>query len=386
MARKDKKKGYRVARLRARRRERLQRWQFVVLVLLAVAVTLGAVLGAYTLVRRLSHHEPPVDARTGLVLLTVGTRDPVHKPIAALALYDPVLTGWRLFALPRELLLESDNGAYVMAGDAMGSPALRADLARLTRAKIAQEIELSYASLIRLGGGGPFGVQLAKPATVQIDGAWRTFDGAFSVTGRELPTLLSAAGKSGEDEDAIAQSTLTAALHAGALLTAQQRAAAIDAAVGVGLDERSATAARQALNGLLSGRVAIERFPSTGVVSEGQFAFRPDPSMIMSEVTRRVPGYAAKFTVLVRNGTGEVGVGSLVRQRLAVLDVNLPSPSNAEAFDYKQTQILAGSQALGVAEDVRAILGRGVVLSGQNLPATTLVVIIGSDLKVKDFQ
>jgi len=35
---------------------------------------------------------------------------------------------------------------------------------------------------------------------------------------------------------------------------------------------------------------------------------------------------------------------------------------------------------------VRVILGRGVVLSGQNLPATTLVIIIGSDLKAKDLQ
>ncbi len=39
-----------------------------------------------------------------------------------------------------------------------------------------------------------------------------------------------------------------------------------------------------------------------------------------------------------------------------------------------------------MAEEVRAILGRGVVLSGQDLPATTLVVIIGADLKAKDLQ
>ena len=384
MARKSDK-GYRVSRLKARRRERLQRWQFVVLVLLAAAVTLGAIFGAYALVKRLSHHPAPVDARTGLVLLTVGAHDPLHKPIAALVLYDPLLSGWRLFALPRELLLENAAGAYVMAGDAMGSPALSADLARLTRARVARQIALSYASLIKLAGGGPFSVQLAKPATVQVDGAWRTFDGAFTVTARDLPALLSATGKSGEDEDAIAEAVLTSTLHDGALLTAQQRSAAVAVVGGTGRDDR-AVAARQVLSGLLGGRVTVERFPCAGVVSEGQFAFRPDPSQIMSEVTRRVPGYAAKFTVLVRNGTGEVGIGELVRQRLAVLDVNLPSPSNAEAFDYKQTQILAGSQALGVAQDVRVILGRGVVLSGQDLPATTLVVIIGSDLKVKDLQ
>ena len=106
----------------------------------------------------------------------------------------------------------------------------------------------------------------------------------------------------------------------------------------------------------------------------------------MVEVTRRAPGYVARYTVLVRNGTGAVAIGQLVRQRLAVMDVNLPSPANAESFNYKHTQIIAGSQAFGVAEDVRAILGRGVVLRGQSLPATTLVVIVGSDLKAKDLQ
>jgi len=185
-----------------------------------------------------------------------------------------------------------------------------ADLARLTRAKVTREIAISYASLIKLAGGGPFGVQLAQPATVQVDGAWRTFDGAFTVAAGELPALLSATGKSGEDEDAIAEAVLTATLHGGALLTAQQRSAAVGAAVGSTLDDRAAAAARQVLSGLLAGRVTIERFPSTGVVSEGQFAFRPDPSQIMSDVTRRIPGYAARFTVLVRNGTGEVASAS----------------------------------------------------------------------------
>jgi len=39
-----------------------------------------------------------------------------------------------------------------------------------------------------------------------------------------------------------------------------------------------------------------------------------------------------------------------------------------------------------VAGEVRAILGRGVVLEGDGLGPTTVVVIVGKDLTAKDLQ
>jgi len=59
---------------------------------------------------------------------------------------------------------------------------------------------------------------------------------------------------------------------------------------------------------------------------------------------------------------------------------------NADSFDYQVTQILAGARAFGVATQVRAILGHGYVLTGSGLPATTVVVIVGKDITVKDLQ
>ena len=107
----------------------------------------------------------------------------------------------------------------------------------------------------------------------------------------------------------------------------------------------------------------------------------------MAQVTRWAPRYQSRYTVLVRNGNGDAGVGKLVVQRLAGLDVNLPTPGNAPSFDYSQTQILAGSDALAVAQDIRAILGRGVVLAGgDKVPPTTVVVIVGKDLRTKDLR
>ena len=83
----------------------------------------------------------------------------------------------------------------------------------------------------------------------------------------------------------------------------------------------------------------------------------------------------------VRNGSGRIGVGEAVVERLASLDVNLPKPLNADSFSYKQTQIMAGPETLAVARDIRAILGRGVVLDGPELPEGTVRVIVGDDFK-----
>ena len=87
------------------------------------------------------------------------------------------------------------------------------------------------------------------------------------------------------------------------------------------------------------------------------------------------------MTVQVLNGSGKVGVGEAVVERLASLDVNLPGPLNADSFSYRQTQILAGADTLPVARDIRAILGRGVVLDGPGLPEGTVQVIVGDDFK-----
>jgi hypothetical protein len=68
------------------------------------------------------------------------------------------------------------------------------------------------------------------------------------------------------------------------------------------------------------------------------------------------------------------------------LNVNLAPPTNADSFGYRQTQIRAGADATRVAEQIRAILGRGVVLADPKLPADTVSVIIGSDINLKDLQ
>jgi hypothetical protein len=138
-----------------------------------------------------------------------------------------------------------------------------------------------------------------------------------------------------------------------------------------------------ALRGLTGGDALVDRIPSFSRVAEGQFAFVPKGDDIMAQITRKAPGFRSRYTVVVRNGSGRVGVGQDVARQLAILDVNLPAPTNADTFDYRQTQILPGSRALPVAEDIRAILGRGVVLDGADVPPDTVVIIVGADTKLK---
>jgi len=377
--------GYRKRALKAKRRQRRQRWQLWALYVLAPIVAAGAVVGAYFLVQALTTPEEvdPDSGRMALIVVGDGEDGPA---VAGLALRDPARGAYRFYTVPRAFLLEGPQGEYVMAGDEMGRGALSRDLGRLIGVPIDDELRLGYDDLPRLAGGGSVALYLEEPVELYVDGAWRTYEGSLEIPVAEAGGYLAAEGRSGEDEDAFAQAMFSALFHAGALRTAAERRSAVDTLTAAVDDELRRASLQTTLAGLVARPVEVARLPSEGVVSEGQFAFRPDRSKIMTDVTRLAPGYAAKYTILVTNGTGEAGIGGLVRDRLAVLDAKLPSPSNAGSFDYERTQILAGSEALAMAEDVRAILGHGVVLSGEELPATTLVVIVGADLEAKDLQ
>jgi hypothetical protein len=161
---------------------------------------------------------------------------------------------------------------------------------------------------------------------------------------------------------------------------------AVVKAVGARQHSLAAVDARDLLATLASGRVTVTRLPSAGEVADGQFAWRPDPATIIAQITRNARDFHAPFTVVVENGSGVVGVGALVIDKLVGLNVNLPAVRNAASFNYADTQILAGAKAFGVANQVRGILGHGVVLTGSGLPDATVVVIVGKDLQVKDLQ
>jgi hypothetical protein len=376
-------RGYRAIRSQQRREARQQRWQTWFLYVLAAVVAFAAVFGA-TIVARHLRAKPATSEPPGYVaLVTIGAGEAPRQPVAVLVVYNRITRAAAEYFIPRTLLLDGRSGEYVFAGDVMGTPAFADDVQRLIDAHIDYRIDLPMDSLATLAGTDTLWVKLDAPATLQSDGAWRTFSGRFSVPTSTLSDLMGATAKSGVDEATLETALLHSVLQMAALEAAEQQTAAF-AAVSRQAGGSGEASVRDVLGAMIAGTSGLTRFPSHGQVSQGQFAYRPDRDAIMALITRHAPGFMSKYTVLVQNGTGKVGVGEVVAEHLAVLNVNLAPPTNADSFDYQQTEIRAGTDATQVAEQIRAILGRGVVLADPKLPADTVSVIIGSDLKAKD--
>jgi hypothetical protein len=376
--------GYRAKRLAARRSRRWGTYQNLALYALAAVVAFGAVLGAVHLARSLRHHHVLPSAASYLALVQIGGgRD--GSPTDAVLVNNAAQGTTTLYTVPPDLLLTNAAGEYLMAGDVAAEDQLPSYLERLFDASLSYRLDLSYADLGRLAGGGTLTVTTPTPFSLQTGSTSRLFGGSFALPVGDLRTVLTAAGKGDGDQANAQVAVLGAVLSAGAAVPEARRSSAIDALAGEQKAVDTADA-RDLLRTLTSGRVTVARLPSVGKVSYGQFAWRPDASAIMAQITRNGRGFVAPYTVIVENGSGAVGIGRLVVEQLATMDVALPAVRNASSFDYRVTQIEAGSNAFGVATQVRAILGHGVVLAGSGLPATTVVVIVGMDITAKDLQ
>ena len=275
------------------------------------------------------------------------------------------------------MLLEGPNGEYVFAADAMAQGVLAEDLGRVIHVPVDAVYTVPASALASWAGGGYLQVELEQPVSVDVAGDTRLLEDGDLVAAADLPAIFTSPGINRPELAQLQTSLVQAALDAAALRPAGERrrlaGASPSPAAGPALSEVVAR--------ITSGDAIVETFPAGARVAEGQFAFVPDPEAIMAGITRRSPAYHADVTVEVLNGSGKVGVGEAVVDRLSSLDVNLPSPLNADSFSYRQTQILAGRDTLPVARDIRAILGRGVVLDGTDLPEGTIQVIVGDDFQ-----
>lgn len=383
MARKSE--GYRAQRLKERRSAKWRAYQNVLLYVLAAVVAFGAVVGGVRVARALRVEHIAPSQTSYLALVTVGQGEAGRRPIAGLLVHDLDGGTTTLYTIPSALLLNGPHGEYVMAADALAGGQLKACVERLVKAPVSYVLKLSWADLVGLSGGGELRVTTAKPFALQVDGSDHGYKGAFSLPASLLPQVLGADGQGGADQANAEQAFLAATLAGGALAPQARQSAAIDAATGR-QGGQSAADSRELLRALVSGHTTVQRLPSSGATAEGQFAWHPDPQAITAAITRNAKGFNAPYTVIVENGTGAIGIGAKVATRLAVLDVNLPAVRNASSFDYSTTQILAGAKAFGVATQVHGILRRGVVLKGDDLAPTTVVVVVGKDLTAKDLQ
>jgi hypothetical protein len=373
-------KGYRSDRLRRRRRSRVERSQAWALYVLAAVVAFVAVLGAWYLAGRLSGEEPAVE-KPGFIAAVQLTVPDQEDPVAALlVVQDPSDGDPGVFLVPPDLLLEGPNGEYVFAADAMAAGDLAADLGRVIRAPLDAVFTVPVSDLSRWAGTDELQVTLEEPVSVDVAAGTVALEDGASVAAADLPSIFASTGSNRRGLATLQAALVQAALDAAALRPEGERRRLTGPAPSPG----PGPALAEVVGRATSGTASVELFPAGTRVAEGQFAFVPKPEEIQAAITRRSPAYDAAVTVQVLNGSGRVGVGEAVVQRLARLDVNLPAPLNADSFSYAQTQILAGSETLPVARDIRAILGRGVVLDGPGLPEGMVQVIVGDDFKAQE--
>jgi hypothetical protein len=344
---------------------------------MATAVAFAAVLGAWHLAGSYAHKTRPA-TKTGYLAALQLSASGARAPLAALLVVkDPESGGPGVYLVPPDLLLEGPGGAYVFASDAMAEGVLAQDLGRVVRAPIDAVYTMPVARLGQWAGSAEVQVKLDKPVSVDIGGQTRVIKDGDLVSVADLPGIFSYAGGDRPDVTALQTALVKAVLDSAALRPAAERSRLAgpspSPSVGPGLDA--------VLASITQGAARVERFPASTRVAEGQFAFVPDPEAIMAGITRRAPSYHAAVTVEVRNGSGRIGVAEAVVRQLSSLDVNLPAPLNADSFNYRQTEILAGPDTLPVARDIRAILGRGVVLEGTGLARGTIRIIVGDDFQ-----
>jgi ribosome-associated protein len=336
-------KGYRVDRLRRRRRTSAERWQTWILYTLAVIVAFTAVLGAWYFGAHLLGRRQAAMKPGYLALITL-TGASGRPEAAALAVKDAADGSHSLFVIPRDLLLEGPKGEYVFAGDALAAGTLKQDLERVINAHVDVVYGLPLSTLSDLAGVSVLQVNLARPVKLVVAGQERVYEDGAAIPAGDVPALFAATGSSGEDAAMMQEALWRAALEAAAFRPDAERLQAAKVATAAASGAHDARYLGEALRGLTSRTVSVARVPSTPRVAEGQFAFVPDPEGIMAEITRKAPGYEGRAVVLVRNGTGTVGIGEAVRRRLSVLDVDLPPTANADSFEYRQTQILGSSR------------------------------------------
>ena len=282
-----------------------------------------------------------------------------------------------VYLVPPDLLLEGPNGEYVFAADAMAAGKLADDLGRVVHAPIDAVYTVPVAALGRWAGTDELQVELDAPVAVEVgDRTQMVRTGAASPSPtcpRSSPTPAATAARSRRCRSRPSAPSSRPPPCG--------RRPSVPGSPGRAPPRRRDRRSPRCCGASPRGSAQVELFPAGTRVAEGQFAFVPDAEAIQAGITRRAPSYDADVTVQVLNGSGRVGVGEAVAERLASLDVNLPAPLNADSFSYRQTQILAGPDTLQVARDIRAILARGVVLDGPDLPDGTIQVIVGDDFE-----
>ncbi|MDZ4063235.1 MAG: LytR C-terminal domain-containing protein, partial [Coriobacteriia bacterium] len=141
-----------------------------------------------------------------------------------------------------------------------------------------------------------------------------------------------------------------------------------------------------ALDAASSDQVALVPMPVKPITLGSQTYFEPQRAEV-SDLVEQWWGVSISDTddatrVILYNGSGTPGVAGKAAQQLIRNGVRVVDTKNTDRFDYKKTQVIVqnGDGALG--EEIKRVLGVGVVtVQPADQKVADVIVIIGKDYK-----
>lgn len=169
-------------------------------------------------------------------------------------------------------------------------------------------------------------------------------------------------------------------------LTTQSMAGLIveTSVTNLGTEERDRW--QKALDAVPTDDVALVPMPVKPISLGSQTYFEPQRAEVADLVEQwwgvAISDADQATRAIVYNGAGVPGIAGLAAQQLIRNGVRVVDTKNADRFDYKQTQVIVQNGADSLGEDIKRVLGTGVVtIQPADQKVADVIVIIGADYK-----
>lgn len=327
------------------------------------------------------------DVAGGGVVLAAGKDGTADS--GQLLLIVPGNQGYGIITIPPRTVVDIPGHGFQAVGKALelgGEPLLRQSVANLVGLTVDHHIFFDQGAIdIAAGEAGTINFRTDRPLS--------TADGAVSLVAGDNPagstralSILKASladGPAGPRIQALFYEGLRAALSARP--EEDRRSLAGRLAGGMASDLESSALADMFMDMTTPGRtVAMQPLPVKMAGSGSSWYLEPLPGQI--EALLFGAAGATPVALEIRNGTGQAGVVEAAATRLAALNFTITVQAETSGVEYDYTQIRCGSEALGAAERVRGLLGKGTLIKDEYLEKQQIIVIMGRDLSLAELE
>jgi len=370
----------------------LQQRRLAVFIIVAGVVLAAVVFVAVFLITRSQSSAPPSEAapavRDGRNLIITG-RDEAGRLSQLLVAIPREQGGWSIYTLPSRTYADTPGYGFQQldkVAELGGQELLDQTVANLLQVPIRFHIAFDYGAL-------EAAAEQAGTINFKSDSALNSTDGLINLAAGDNPlssqraiSYLKAAVNDGK-VGAQVQALFYRSLHDSLMSKPES-------------DRRSfARQLCQRLQTDLDADDFVDIFADM-TVPDQPFAVQPLPVRVVgsgqSWYFEPVPDEIAEFfsssaadssiSLEIHNGTSDTAVVEAVVNHLAPLHFDTTVKAEASGVSFDVTQIRCGSEALEEGGRVRELLGKGTIIKDEYLEKQQIVVIIGKDLSLQEFQ